>query len=47
MFLGDADAFEDLDAFFVAFLDLDVDFDGIARFEGREVRAQLLFLNHV
>ena len=39
VFLGDADTFEDLDAFLVAFLDLDVDFDGVARFEGREFEA--------
>ena len=47
MFLGDADAFEDLNAFFIAFLDFDVNFDRVSGFEFRKSRAQLLLFNHV
>ncbi len=47
MFLRNANALEDLDAFLVAFLDLYVHFDGIARFEFGKIRPQLLFFNHV
>ena len=47
MLLGNADTFEDLNAFFVAFFDLDVNFDGIAWPEGGKVRTQLLFLDHI
>src|SRR5688572_6653905 len=43
----DADTFKDLDAFFVAFLDLHVDFHCIARFEFRNIRSQLLCFDHV
>ena len=45
MFLSNADAFKNLDALFIAFLDLDVDFDRVTRFEGREAGPQLLTLN--
>src|SRR5262249_34971341 len=38
MFLSDADAFENLDAFFVAFLDFHMDFHGIARLEIWNIR---------
>jgi len=47
MFHCNTNAFEHLDALFVAFLDLDVNFDGIARLEAGYVRAELLFLNHI
>ena len=33
VFEADANAFENLNALFIAFLDLHVNFDGIARFE--------------
>src|SRR6266850_1429063 len=37
--LRNADALKNLDALFVAFLDFDVNLDGIARLESRNVRA--------
>ena len=45
--LGDTNTFKYLDAFFVAFLDFDVDLDGVSRLEAREIRSYLLTLNPV
>ena len=38
----DHDAFKSLKALFVAFLDLDVDADGVAAAEHRSIRAEIL-----
>jgi hypothetical protein len=46
VFLSDTDSLEDLNALFVAFLNLHVDFDRVARLETRNVRPQLLIFNH-
>jgi hypothetical protein len=47
VFEADANAFENLNALFVAFLDFYVDFDGIARFERRNIRPELLFFDYI
>src|SRR6187200_2483474 len=47
MFDSDADTFKDLDTLFVAFLDLHVDFHGIAGLESRNIGPQLLSFDHV
>src|SRR5262245_19272534 len=47
MFDSDADTFKDLDAFLVAFLDLHVDFQSVARLESRYIGPQLLSFDHI
>jgi hypothetical protein len=45
--LRNANALEDLDTFLIAFFDLHMDLNCIPRLESGEVRAKLLFLDHV
>jgi hypothetical protein len=45
MFHSNADAFKNLDTFFVAFLDFDVNLDGVPRFEIRDTLTHLLFFD--
>ncbi len=45
VFEANTNALEHLDAFLIAFLDFDVNFDGVTRIELRDVRSQLLLFN--
>ena len=47
VFECDTDAFKDLDAFLVAFLDFDVNLDRISRVEGRKVGSQLFLFDRI
>jgi hypothetical protein len=44
VFAGDDDAFKNLKAFFVAFLDANVNANGVARLKSRNVVSELVFV---